>query len=56
MSDAFGQIAYGFWLATGFAILLFVGSLLNWVLNPTRNLLEQLDITEYQAPRKALIS
>ena len=56
VSDAFGQIAYGFWLATGFAVLLFVGSLLNWVLNPTRTLLEQLDITEYQASREALIS
>ena len=28
MSDAFGQIAYGFWLATGFAAILFAGLLL----------------------------
>jgi fucose permease len=48
VGDAFGQIAYGFWLATGFAALLFAGLLLNWVLNPTRAVLEQLDLTEYQ--------
>ena len=53
VGDAFGQIAYGFWLATGFAALLFAGLLLNWALNPTRAVLEQLDLTEYQrAPRK----
>ena len=52
VGDAFGQIAYGFWLATGFAALLFAGLLFNWVLNPTRAVLEQLDLTEYQrAPR-----
>ncbi|MEP7308564.1 MAG: MFS transporter [Acidobacteriota bacterium] len=48
VSDWFGQIAYGFWLATGFAALLFAGLLLNWVVNPTRDVLEQLDLTEYQ--------
>jgi len=48
VGDAFGQIAYGFWLATGFAALLFAGLLLNWALNPTRAVLEQLDLTEYQ--------
>ena len=53
VGDAFGQIAYGFWLATGFAALLFAGLLLNWALNPTRAVLEQLDLTEYQrAPRQ----
>ena len=30
VSDAFGHIIYGFWLATGFAALLFAGLLLNW--------------------------
>jgi len=45
--DAFGDIAYGFWLATGFAALLFLALLLNWLLNPTRALLEQLDVSEY---------
>jgi len=48
VSDAFGEIAYGFWLATGFAALLFAGLLLNWALNPTRAVLEQLDLTEYR--------
>jgi fucose permease len=48
VSDAFGQIVYGFWLATGFAALLFAGSLANWRLNPTRELLERRDDTEYR--------
>jgi fucose permease len=62
LSDAFGQITYGFWLATGFAALLFLGLLLNWLLNPTRAVLEQLDVTEYRqelpprGPRRAFTS
>jgi fucose permease len=48
VSDAFGQILYGFWLATGLAALLFIGALVNWVLNPTKEVLRQLDATEYQ--------
>ena len=48
VSDALGQITYGFWLATGFAALLFAGLLANWLLNPTRAVLEQLDRTEYR--------
>ena len=47
-SDAMGQIAYGFWLATGFAGLLFVGLLFNWAVDPTRHVLEQLDLTDYK--------
>ena len=35
VGDAFGEIIYGYWLATGFAALLFAGALLNWALNPT---------------------
>ena len=35
-------------LATGFAALLFIGALLNWLLNPTRVVLERLDVTEYR--------
>jgi fucose permease len=45
--DAFGDIIYGYWLASGFAVLLFCGAILNWTLNPTRAVLEQRDITEY---------
>ena len=48
VSDAFGQIEYGFSLATAFAALLFVGALFNWLLNPTRAVLERLDGTEYR--------
>ena len=47
VSDAFGNIVYGFWLATGLATLLFIGLVLNWALNPTRAVLERLDVTEY---------
>jgi fucose permease len=51
VSDAFGHITYGFSLATGLAALLFAGLLANWLLNPTRVVLERLDATEYrQAP------
>ena len=48
VSDAFGHIVYGFWLATGLAALLFIGLTMNWALNPTRAVLEQLDVTEYR--------
>jgi fucose permease len=48
VSDAWGQITYGFWLATAFAGLLFAGTLVNWIANPTRDVLEQLDRTEYR--------
>jgi fucose permease len=47
VSDAFGNIVYGFWLATGLAALFFVGLILNWALNPTQAVLERLDVTEY---------
>jgi len=52
MGDAFGDIIFGYWLATGFAVLLFAGSILNWALNPTRAVLEERDMTEY-APQSA---
>jgi len=52
MGDAFGDIIYGYWLATGFAVLLFAGAVLNWALNPTRAVLEDRDMTEY-APQGA---
>jgi fucose permease len=34
VSDAFGHIKFGFVLATGFALLLFAGTLLNWRFDP----------------------
>ena len=48
VSDAMGDAKYGFVLATGFAGLLFVGLLLNWMFDPTRELLSRLDKTEYR--------
>jgi len=47
ISDHFGDPKYGFLLATGFAGLLFVFLCLNWILNPTREILNHLDVTEY---------
>jgi fucose permease len=47
VSDSMGDAKYGFVLATGFAGLLFVGLLLNWMFDPTRELLTRLDKTEY---------
>jgi fucose permease len=47
VSDVFGRIEYGFSLATGFAALLFIGAVFNWLANPTRRRLEQLDASEY---------
>ena len=47
VSDAMGGPKYGFALAAGFAALLFLGLLFNWILNPTRLLLGQLDHSEY---------
>ena len=47
VSDLFGSPKYGFILATGFAGLLFVGMLLNWMSNPARKRLAELDSSEY---------
>ena len=47
VSDVLGDIIYGFWMASGLAGLLFVGMAVNWLLNPTRAVLEQFDRTEY---------
>jgi fucose permease len=47
VSDAMGHPKYGFVLATGFAALLFVGLMLNWIFDPTRDRLHHLDETEY---------
>ena len=49
VGDAFGHIRYGFWLATGFAVVLFAGSVVNWLVNPTQRVLDQFEATEYQA-------
>ena len=56
VSDALGHISYGFWLATGFSLLLFVGLLLNWLVDPTRAVLDRLDDTDYghDGPQQAM--
>src|SRR5689334_2486698 len=51
VGDAFGHIIYGFWLATGFAVVLFAGATLNWFVNPTHRVLEQLELSEYVSRR-----
>ncbi len=49
VSDAFRHVRYGFVVATGFAALLFVGLLLNWIYDPARQRLATLDSSEYRA-------
>jgi fucose permease len=44
ISDAMGQIAYGFWLATGLAGLLFIGLLMNLVLDPTKHVFQSRQV------------
>ena len=47
VSDIFGDPKYGFILATGFAGLLFLGTLLNLIYNPASKRLAELDSSEY---------
>jgi len=47
VSDLFGHIKYGFLLATVFAVLLFMGMLLNWIYDPARARLAELDSSQY---------
>jgi fucose permease len=51
ISDAFGNAKYGFALATAIALLLFLGLLINWILDPTKGRLRELDQLEYSAVR-----
>jgi fucose permease len=53
ISDGMGHITYGFWLATIFALLLFGGTLINWLLDPTRAVLAQLDSSDYRPVQQA---
>jgi fucose permease len=43
VSDYFGSIRYGFTLATAYAFLLFLGLAANWIIDPTKLRLQQLD-------------
>jgi fucose permease len=47
VSDLFGHPKYGFVLATIFAGLLFAGLFLNWMYNPAKTRLAELDSSEY---------
>jgi len=53
LGDAGGSITWGFALATGFAALLFAGALLNWIYNPARALLDELERSEYAGALEA---
>jgi fucose permease len=48
ISDAMGGPIYGFMLATGFAALLFAGTLLNQIFDPSSLTLGRADRSEYQ--------
>jgi fucose permease len=47
VSDIFGNLRYGFMLATSFAMLLFLGMFYNWLANPIRDVLRRTDASEY---------
>jgi hypothetical protein len=47
ISDAFGDVSYGFKLATVFTLLLAVGLIYNWLRNPAGARLAQRDQSEY---------
>jgi len=51
LADRLGDPKYGFMLAAGFAALLFMGLFFNWLRQPTRRLLANLDVREYGAPQ-----
>jgi len=53
ISDVLGHVMYGFMLATGFAGLLFVGMLYNWLCNPAQAKLSQLEASDYQSAAPA---
>jgi fucose permease len=48
VGDRFGDIVYGFWLATGLAAVLFAGAMLNWIVDPTARVLAQQDAAGYR--------
>jgi fucose permease len=47
VSDWFGDLRFGFGLATICAALLFVGMVYNWIADPTRDVLGKSDAQEY---------
>jgi FHS family L-fucose permease-like MFS transporter len=47
VSDVFGDVKYGFVLATGFSFLLFAGLLFNLIFDPSKRRLQALEKLEY---------
>ena len=47
VGDAYGDVRYGFVLAGGFASLLMLGLVFNWLANPAGRRLQHLDQAEY---------
>lgn len=47
IGDIFGAVDYGFYVATGFAGLLFTAMLYNWLKNPAQARLQEIDASEY---------
>ncbi|WP_404343726.1 MFS transporter [Pseudoalteromonas mariniglutinosa] len=52
ISDLFGHIEYGFYLATGFAVLLFLAMLYNFIYDPAEHALLQTRTLDTQASEK----
>jgi fucose permease len=48
VSDAYGDVRSGFVLAAGFALLMSLGLVLNWVLDPAQRRLTALEASEYE--------
>jgi fucose permease len=44
ISDYFGHVRYGFYLATGFAVILFLAMLFNYIRDPSATALEQSNL------------
>jgi MFS transporter, DHA1 family, quinolone resistance protein len=49
VSDAFGGVQFGFWLATGFSALLFAGLFVNLIYNPAKRRLAELERVNAEA-------
>jgi fucose permease len=49
VSDLFGGVQYGFWLATGFAFLLFAALVANLILDPAKRRLAELEMVNAEA-------
>ena len=52
VSDAFGGVQYGFWLATGFAFLLLAGLLANLAFDPAKRRLQEFERLSSVAPAR----